>query len=86
MSRVDMRITQGYLEVDLDRDHKLPKTMKLVILTGVKGDGMDAGKNKRKRRDLGNEEHVAFTFAYDLSGWSDVEPIVLPRGVNKILK
>ena len=80
-----MRISQGYLEVDLDNDSNLPKTMKLVVLTGVKGKGMDAGKDKRKRRELGNEEHVAFTFDYNLSRWSDVEPITLPREVRKIL-
>lgn len=79
---MDANFSQGYLEVDLDKDMTTPKSMQLMILLGVRG----AGDGKDKDRDLGKDEHVAFRFDYNLAGWDSVSSFAVPPEAQKILR
>lgn len=79
---MDANFSQGYLEVDLEKDMTTPKTMQLMILLGVRG----AEEGKDKDRDLGQVEHVAFRFDYNLAGWDAVSSFVVPPEAQKILR
>ena len=82
MSRLDKTVTEGFLEIDLDDDHKLPKTMRLVLLAGTKGRGKEAGADK----DKSNTEHVAFHYNYVLGEWGQVERLTPPKDAVKLIK
>ncbi len=70
------------MEIDLTKDHARPITIKVVLLTGVKGET----KKEGGARDLGDEEHVAFHFDYRLSNWDSVSKFSVPKEAEKLLR
>ena len=77
LSRVDKTESQGIFEIDLDRKTGLPLTIKMLVLTGVKG--------VKKAKD-GKNEHVAFRFDYALNNWGNVEKFSVPKAARKIIR
>lgn len=78
---MDATQSEGYLEIDFEKDLVTPKSMELVVLLGVRGSESKDGKG-----GLGNGEHVSFKFDYQLSGWDTVARIVVPPEAQKILR
>ncbi len=81
MSRVDKTATECYYEIDIDLTSRLPKSIRKLVLTGVRG--VDTGKNRKK---LGDEEHVAFSFTYNLDSFGEVDRFSIPRDARKLLR
>ena len=82
MSRLDKTVTEGFIEIDLDDEHQLPKTMRLVLLAGTKGQGKEAGEKSKDE----NAEHVAFHYNYTLGEWGQIERLAPPKDAVKLIK
>ena len=67
----------AYYIIDVDLETRLPKSIKLTLLTGVRGVDL--------RKDL-NQEHVAFHFDYKLNGINEVVAFDVPKGAQKLLR
>ena len=78
---MDKTISGGYYLIDLERDHSLPKTIKMVITAGV--------KNPRDPDTYEGEEvpeHLSWHFEYTFNEWGKVERFVVPPEAKALLK
>ena len=78
MSRVDKTRTQAFYEIDVDLATNLPKSIKMVILTGVRGADED--------KPIANQEHVAFHFDYRMKDFGKVAAFEVPPAARKLLQ
>ncbi|MFQ5654990.1 MAG: hypothetical protein ACE5GW_09695 [Planctomycetota bacterium] len=79
LSRVDKTTTRCYYEIDINHDTQLPRSIRMVVLTGVKS-------GDKKKGSFGNEEHVAFHFDYSIEAFNEVASVKVPRAAQKILR
>ena len=77
MSRVDKTNVQTIYEIDIDLETQLPKSVKMSVLTGVRG--------SEKGKEIGSGEHVAFHFNYRFDSIGEVESFDVPKPAQKLL-
>ena len=70
MSGLDKTITNANYEIDLDQKTGLPKKIRVVLLTGRKGE-----TDVEKKKIVGGR-HVAFHFEYTLSDFGEAEKLM----------
>ncbi|MFN0057681.1 MAG: hypothetical protein ACKVX7_04420 [Planctomycetota bacterium] len=78
MSSVDKTEIRCFYEIEVDSANSLPKSIKMYVLTGVRG----AAKDK----SLETARHVSFIFDYKLDAFNQVAQIEVPSAVQKLLK
>ena len=72
-------MTNAFYEIEIDHKTSLPKTIRLVVLTGtrveteMKGDKVAGGR------------HVAFHFNYELSSFGKLKAPTIPADAQKLL-
>jgi len=83
LSRADKTVTSCTFEIDLNPETQLPRSIKMTVLTGVRG----ATGEKPKRDKSFNEgvEHVAFHFNYGIET-ADQIAFKIPREAMKLIK
>ena len=81
MSRVDKTVSSCFIEVDVDLDTDMPKSIKMTVLTGVRGGGKASDGTS-----FGDNEHVAFHFDYELNAKKNVSRFSIPREAQKLMK
>ena len=75
---MDKTETRSSVEITLNPETMLPETIKMLVLTGVKG---TAGSQR-----LVNEKHVAFHYEYKFSSFNEVERFPVPKEATKLLR
>ncbi len=75
---MDKTRTQAIYEIDVDLATNLPKSIKMIILTGVRGADED--------KPIGSQEHVAFHFDYNLKDYGKVAAFEVPIPARKLLR
>lgn len=75
---MDKTRSQAIFEIDVDLATNLPKSIKMIVLTGVRGGDDD--------KAIGNQEHVAFHFDYNLKDYGKVAAFEVPKQAQKLLK
>ncbi|MCI0650839.1 MAG: hypothetical protein L0Z55_03025, partial [Planctomycetes bacterium] len=81
IANLDRSDAKSFCEIDLAPDHSVPKSIRFVVLAGVKKPTLDEDD-----RVPGGEEHVAFHFDYTLDRWDAVEEFAIPKGARKVLR
>lgn len=74
---MEKSISRCLYEIEFDEKTNLPKSMRMVVLAGV--------KNAKNDPKLEKGEHVAFTFDYEFSNFGGVEKFQIPREVAKLI-
>ena len=75
---MDKTRTQAFYEIDIDLATNLPKSIKMVVLTGVRGADED--------KPIANQEHVAFHFDYNMKDYGKVAAFEVPKAAQKLLR
>ncbi len=79
MSRVDATVTDVSYEIVIDPKTYLPQTMRVAILTGIRG------KTKKGDSLDSDEEHIAFHLSYSFDEYGKLKPLEIPKGARKLL-
>lgn len=84
MSRADKTTTRCTFEIDLDPETRLPRSIQMTVLTGVKGDDGKTAKGDRAFKD--GVEHVAFHFNYTIDTQSELASFDIPKEARKLMR
>ena len=78
---MDKTVSDGYLLIDLDREHRFPVSIRMVITAGIKG-AEDPTEPWNADKVA---EHIVFDHLYRLGGFEGVERFVVPLDARKLL-
>ena len=84
MSRADKSVTRCFLDIDVDPETELPRSIQMTVLTGVRG-ATDAGE-KGDKSFADGVEHVAFHFDYSIETPEDAVRFEIPREAAKLMR
>ena len=75
---MDKRRTEAFYEIDIDLATNLPKSIKMVVLTGIRGTDVN--------KPIANQEHVAFHFDYNMKDYDKGDAFEIPIAARKLLQ
>lgn len=78
-------MTRCTIEIDIDPKTQLPRSIQMIVLTGVRG------ATDEKSKEAGNSfaegvEHVAFHFNYTIDPNHDVAKFEIPKEARKLMR
>ena len=79
MSGLDKTTTNAYYEIEIDPSTQLPRSVKLLVLTGRRGE------TETKDKKIVGGKHVAFHFVYELSHFGKLKKPSIPSEAQKVL-
>jgi len=78
---VDKSVTRAFYDIELDARSREIKGFSLTVLTAVR-DTKELPAAKR----LGNVDHIAYYFNYEISDYGKVDRFDVPKEVASIMK
>jgi len=85
LSRADKSVTRCTIEIDIDPKTQLPRSIQMIVLTGVRGATDEKSKEAGKSFAEG-VEHVAFHFNYTIDPNHDVAKFEIPKEARKLMR
>lgn len=75
---MEKSISRCLYEIAFDEETHLPKSMRMLVLTGI--------KNAKNDPKLEKGEHIAFDFTYHFDNYGKVKPFEIPSDVVKLIR
>ena len=76
---MDKTVTNASYEIEIDPETQLPVSIKVLILTGARGQTEAVGKK------IVGGNHVAFHFRYELSQFGKLKKPTIPPEAQRLL-
>ena len=76
---MDKTLTNAVYEIDIDRKTMQPKTIRLSVMAGTKGE------TEKKGKKIVGGKHVAMHFTYKLSSYGKVDRPDIPAEARRLL-
>jgi hypothetical protein len=81
LSRADETVTRCVIEIDIDPASRMPRTIHLMLLTGVVG-----GTAPKEHAFDAGVEHMAFHYVHTFDTARQFAPFEIPKDAQKLLK